>query len=161
MPNSTAAPRFLMHYFLFGLFALLYFCVRYLFQRGANDAQSRRIPFFWGAFSVAFHNGFIFFCSDLRTPTSLIFFSCVSLFFLLSLFFFSAEPRHPRRWPCVEKKKKADGMLRETAHEMSLIAFEKKQLLQQWKGALIGLARRDEALVAATNALKEAEASAR
>ncbi|CAN0190282.1 unnamed protein product [Pylaiella littoralis] len=55
----------------------------------------------------------------------------------------------------------ADGMLRETAHEMSLIAFEKKQLLQQWKGALIGLARRDEALTAAKNALKEAQSAAR
>ncbi|CAM9746251.1 unnamed protein product [Scytosiphon promiscuus] len=55
----------------------------------------------------------------------------------------------------------ADGMLRETAHEMSLIAFEKKQLLQQWKGALIGLARRDEALTAASNALKEAQSAAR
>lgn len=52
-------------------------------------------------------------------------------------------------------------MLRETAHEMSLIAFEKKQLLQQWKGALIGLARRDEALSAAKNALKEAQTAAR
>lgn len=52
-------------------------------------------------------------------------------------------------------------MLRETAHEMSLIAFEKKQLLQQWKGALIGLARRDEALTAASNALKEVETAAR
>lgn len=52
-------------------------------------------------------------------------------------------------------------MLRETAHEMSLIAFEKKQLLQQWKGALIGLARRDEALTAASNALKEAQSAAR
>ncbi|CBJ31769.1 conserved unknown protein [Ectocarpus siliculosus] len=55
----------------------------------------------------------------------------------------------------------ADGMLRETAHEMSLIAFEKKQLLQQWKGALVGLARRDEALTAASNALKEAQSAAR
>lgn len=52
-------------------------------------------------------------------------------------------------------------MLRETAHEMSLIAFEKKQLLQQWKGALVGLARRDEALTAASNALKEAQSAAR
>lgn len=52
-------------------------------------------------------------------------------------------------------------MLHETAHEMSLIAFEKKQLLQQWKGALIGLSRRDEALTAASKALKEAETSAR
>ena len=76
--------------------------------------------------------------------------------FSLSLFF-SAQPHHP----VVCAGKKADGMLRETGHEMSLIAFEKKQLLQQWKGALIGLGRRDEALVAATNALKEAETSAR
>ena len=52
-------------------------------------------------------------------------------------------------------------MLRETSHEMSLIAFEKKQLLQQWKSALIGLNRRDEALTTAQNALKEAEISAR
>lgn len=55
----------------------------------------------------------------------------------------------------------ADGMLHEATHEMSLIAFEKKQLLQQWKGSLIGLARRDDALTAANNALKKAEASAR
>jgi hypothetical protein len=37
---------------------------------------------------------------------------------------------------------------------MELIQFEKKQLIQQWKSALIGLARRDEALTAATNALR-------
>lgn len=52
-------------------------------------------------------------------------------------------------------------MLQETSHEMSLIAFEKKQLLQQWKGALIGLKRRDEALASAQDALKAAEASTR
>eukprot|EP00953_Heterococcus_sp_UTEX-ZZ885_P027473 14738-Heterococcus_DN1.PRE.1 len=44
---------------------------------------------------------------------------------------------------------------------MELIQFEKKQLIQQWKSALIGLARRDEALTAATNALREAEGAAR
>ncbi|CAM9386456.1 unnamed protein product [Ascophyllum nodosum] len=59
------------------------------------------------------------------------------------------------------ENEEADKMLRETSHEMSLIAFEKKQLLQQWKSALIGLNRRDEALTTAQNALKEAEISAR
>lgn len=81
-------------------------------------------------------------------------------FFSLLIFFTANSPP----WCCMARHgatKQADGMLRETAHEMSLIAFEKKQLLQQWKGALIRLARRDEALVAATNALKEAETSAR
>jgi hypothetical protein len=40
------------------------------------------------------------------------------------------------------------------SQEMELIQFEKKQLIQQWKSALIGLARRDEALTAATDALR-------
>lgn len=55
----------------------------------------------------------------------------------------------------------ANAMLQETSHEMSLIAFEKKKLLQQWKSALIGLKRRDEALASAQDALKAAEASTR
>lgn len=55
----------------------------------------------------------------------------------------------------------ANGMLRETGHEMSLIAFEKKQLIQQWKASLIGLSRREDALTSANKALREAEASAR
>ena len=42
---------------------------------------------------------------------------------------------------------------------MELIAFEKKQLMQQWKSSIIALTRRDEALSAATMALKEAQTS--
>ncbi|CAM9148875.1 unnamed protein product, partial [Choristocarpus tenellus] len=54
-----------------------------------------------------------------------------------------------------------NDMLRETSHEMELISFEKKQLLQQWRSALVGLNLRDEALTAANNALLEAENSSR
>ncbi|KAG5180389.1 hypothetical protein JKP88DRAFT_323701 [Tribonema minus] len=69
----------------------------------------------------------------------------------------------------------AQDMIRETAKasgpalravmlhldEMEVIHFEKKQLLQQWRSALVGLARRDEALTAATNALRDAENASR
>ena len=44
----------------------------------------------------------------------------------------------------------ARGLLAETGQEMELIAFEKKQLIQQWKASLVQLTRRDEALSAAT-----------
>ena len=52
----------------------------------------------------------------------------------------------------------ASGMLHETAEEMALITFEKKQLMQQWKASLVQLARRDEALAAAQATLKSARA---
>ncbi|CAM9155762.1 unnamed protein product, partial [Phaeothamnion confervicola] len=55
----------------------------------------------------------------------------------------------------------ADAVLRETAREMSVVAFEKKQLLQQWRSALVGLARRDEAITVAAAALRDAQAAAR
>mmetsp|Transcript_16073 Transcript_16073/g.30114 ORF Transcript_16073/g.30114 Transcript_16073/m.30114 type:complete len:916 (-) Transcript_16073:85-2832(-) len=51
----------------------------------------------------------------------------------------------------------AKEMLAETGAEMDLIAFEKKQLMQQWKSSIIALTRRDEALSAATTALKDAQ----
>jgi len=54
------------------------------------------------------------------------------------------------------ESKEARGMLAETAQEMDLIAFEKKQLLQQWKAALVQLTRRDEALAAAASTLQQA-----
>lgn len=47
----------------------------------------------------------------------------------------------------------ARQMLTETGHEMDLISFEKKQLVQQWKASLVQLARRDEALLAAKTTL--------
>mmetsp|Transcript_13022 Transcript_13022/g.26684 ORF Transcript_13022/g.26684 Transcript_13022/m.26684 type:complete len:924 (+) Transcript_13022:121-2892(+) len=53
----------------------------------------------------------------------------------------------------------AKEMLAETGAEMELIAFEKKQLMQQWKSSIIALTRRDEALSAATMALKDAQTS--
>jgi len=55
----------------------------------------------------------------------------------------------------------ADRMLKETAAEMELISFEKKQLMQQWQSSLIGMARRDEALTVAQKALKEAQNASR
>jgi len=60
-----------------------------------------------------------------------------------------------------QETSEADHMLKETAAEMELIAFEKKQLMQQWQSSLIGLARRDEALTAAQKALKEAQNASR
>mmetsp|Transcript_18918 Transcript_18918/g.39374 ORF Transcript_18918/g.39374 Transcript_18918/m.39374 type:complete len:913 (-) Transcript_18918:91-2829(-) len=53
----------------------------------------------------------------------------------------------------------AKEMLSETGAEMELIAFEKKQLMQQWKSSVIALTRRDEALAAAQTALKDAQTS--
>ena len=53
----------------------------------------------------------------------------------------------------------AKEMLAETGAEMELIAFEKKQLMQQWKSSVIALTRRDEALAAAQKALKDAQTS--
>ncbi|KAJ8610089.1 hypothetical protein CTAYLR_007086 [Chrysophaeum taylorii] len=57
--------------------------------------------------------------------------------------------------------KEAHQMLAETGTEMELIAFEKKQLVQQWKASLVQLARRDEALMAATTSLKSARLEVR
>ena len=45
--------------------------------------------------------------------------------------------------------------LSQAASEMEAINFEKKQLVQQWKSSLIGMARRDEALQATEEALQK------
>jgi len=42
----------------------------------------------------------------------------------------------------------ADQTLRDAWQEMEAIGYEKKQLLAQWKSALLGMQRRDEALQA-------------
>ena len=57
------------------------------------------------------------------------------------------------RWPLWMAE--ARKLLAETGQEMDLVAFEKKQLLQQWK-VLVQLARRDEALAAAQTQLEAA-----
>lgn len=51
----------------------------------------------------------------------------------------------------------ANAVLQDTARELELIAHEKKQLVTQWKAALAGLSRRDEALSQATQTLNAAE----
>lgn len=47
----------------------------------------------------------------------------------------------------------ADATLREASVQMEAVAFEKKQLLQQWKSALVGMQQRDQALQATQSAL--------
>lgn len=53
----------------------------------------------------------------------------------------------------------ADGVLKDTARELELIGSEKKQLMVQWKAALTGLSRRDEALAQALQTLSAAESA--
>lgn len=55
--------------------------------------------------------------------------------------------------------KEAHGVFQETVDELELIAQEKRQLMTQWKAALSGLSRRDEALAQATLTLKAAESA--
>jgi len=54
----------------------------------------------------------------------------------------------------------AKGTMSEALVEMEAIAFEKKQLMQQWKTSLIGIQRRDEALQATNQALRKQEEAA-
>jgi septal ring factor EnvC (AmiA/AmiB activator) len=49
----------------------------------------------------------------------------------------------------------ARDTLAEAESEMEAINFEKKQLVQQWKSSLLGMARRDEALQATEDALRK------
>jgi chromosome segregation ATPase len=51
----------------------------------------------------------------------------------------------------------ANGVLQDTVKELELIAHEKRQLMSQWKSALNGLSRRDEALSQIQDTLKVAE----
>jgi coiled-coil domain-containing protein 40 len=53
----------------------------------------------------------------------------------------------------------AKAVLQDTARELDLIANEKKQLMIQWKSALSGLSRRDEALAQAGATLSSAESA--
>lgn len=51
----------------------------------------------------------------------------------------------------------ANALLQDTVRELQLIENEKKQLMTQWKSALTGLSRRDEALAQAQQTLAGAE----
>jgi chromosome segregation ATPase len=53
----------------------------------------------------------------------------------------------------------ANGVIQDTVKELELIGTEKQQLMIQWKAALSGLSRRDEALAQATQTLAVAESS--
>lgn len=53
----------------------------------------------------------------------------------------------------------ANFIFKDTIKELELIEHEKKQLMTQWKAALAGLSRRDEALAQATQTLSNAEAA--
>jgi len=56
-----------------------------------------------------------------------------------------------------KEKEDAQAVLDDTIRELDLISSEKRQLMIQWKSALNGLSRRDEALAQATQALVAAE----
>jgi chromosome segregation ATPase len=53
----------------------------------------------------------------------------------------------------------ANAVLKDTIRELELIGSEKKQLMVQWKAALSGLSRRDEALAQALQTLAAAESA--
>lgn len=53
----------------------------------------------------------------------------------------------------------ANAVVQETIAELELIVVEKKHLMLQWKSALAGLSRRDEALAQATQTLGAAESA--
>jgi coiled-coil domain-containing protein 40 len=53
----------------------------------------------------------------------------------------------------------ANAVLKDTIRELELIGTEKKQLMVQWKAALSGLSRRDEALAQALQTLAAAESA--
>ena len=51
----------------------------------------------------------------------------------------------------------ADKVIKETIEDLEGLVSEKKQLVQQWDLSILALGRRDQALTAASNALKKAE----
>lgn len=59
----------------------------------------------------------------------------------------------------VQKKLTSDAekVVKETVVDLDALIFEKKQLVQQWDSSIIALGRRDQALTAASNALKKAQ----
>jgi len=59
----------------------------------------------------------------------------------------------------VQETVDANAVVQDTVAELELIVAEKKQLMLQWKAALAGLSRRDEALSQATKTLEAAESS--
>lgn len=61
----------------------------------------------------------------------------------------------------VQKKQSAEAekMIRETVEGLDKLASEKKRLVQQWNSSVVALGQRDQALAAATKALKKVQDS--
>lgn len=58
-----------------------------------------------------------------------------------------------------EQSAESDKMIRETSDALEKLASEQKRLVQQWNSSVVALGRRDQALSAATNALKKVQDS--
>lgn len=58
-----------------------------------------------------------------------------------------------------EQSSDADKMIRETSAALGTLAGEQKQLVQQWNASVVALGRRDQALYAATKALRKVQDS--
>lgn len=58
-----------------------------------------------------------------------------------------------------EQSADADMMIRETSGALEKLASEQRRLVQQWNSSVVALGRRDQALSAATNALKKVQDS--
>ena len=60
-----------------------------------------------------------------------------------------------------EQSAEADDMIRETSAALDQLASEQKRLVQQWNSSVVALGRRDQALSAATRALRKVQDSIR
>ncbi|KAL7504798.1 hypothetical protein ACHAXN_002356 [Cyclotella atomus] len=58
-----------------------------------------------------------------------------------------------------EQSAESNKMIRETSNALDKLAGEQKRLVQQWNSSVVALGRRDQALSAATNALKKVQDS--
>jgi chromosome segregation ATPase len=58
-----------------------------------------------------------------------------------------------------EQSAESDKMIRETSDALEKLASEQRRLVQQWNSSVVALGRRDQALSAATNALKKVQDS--
>ena len=56
-----------------------------------------------------------------------------------------------------KQTEETNGVIKEMAVDLEVLSSEKKQLVQQWNSAILALGRRDQALAAATKAVKKAQ----
>eukprot|EP00956_Cyclotella_meneghiniana_P023156 scaffold44608_cov87-Cyclotella_meneghiniana.AAC.9 len=58
-----------------------------------------------------------------------------------------------------EQSVESESLIRETSNALEKLASEQRRLVQQWNSSVVALGRRDQALSAATNALKKVQDS--